>query len=273
MSLQNSFLINVFKILVFLIILEGLICQPNIGRWGIIDVDGGNIYKIFVSENLNFSTFQICQSNYFFSNFWKENGFVENMQASILLISIILLFKARVNFLHNKMISFFLTIKLLALIYYLGEEISWGQHILKWDTSEWFKIYNNQDETNLHNISNLFDQLPRTLVMIWCALVVPTTLFLVNRLKINKDILKILCPDKKLLTISIVLLIIIVPDLLIDKFDLHPGWTDLDGFRLNNYSYFYDMVSLNFIRLSELQELVFAYYFLIYSNSFKIKDI
>ena len=93
-------------------------------------------------------------------------------------------------------------------------------------------------QTNLHNISNLFDQLPRTLVMIWCTLVVPLTLFLINRIKINKDILKILCPDRKLLIISIILITIIVPDLLIDKFNLHPGWTDVNG-RLDNFSYFY----------------------------------
>ena len=84
--------------------------------------------------------------------------------------------------------------------------------------------------------------------------------FLINRININKDILKILCPDKKLLIISVILLIIIVPDLLIDKFDLHPGWTNLDGSRLNGYQYFYDMISFNFIRLSELQEFVFACY-------------
>lgn len=244
------------------------------GRLGIIDTDGTNLYEIYISENLKFAPFIFCENSIFFSNFWKENGFVENVQSFILLISIILLFKARKKLLRNKIISFFLTIKILALIYYLGEEISWGQHFFKWGTTEWFKIHNNQDETNLHNISNLFDQLPRTLVIIWCALVTPTTLFLINRLKINKDILKILCPDKKLLIISIILLIIIVPDLFIDKFDLHPGWTDLDGTpRLNNYSYFYDMISFNFVRLSELQELVFAYYFLVYSNSFKIKYI
>ena len=273
MIIKNSYLINAFKILLFLIILEGLICQPNIGRWGITDINGGNIYKVFITDNLKFSTFDFCQENYFFSNFWAENGFVENMQSLFLFISIILLFKARMNFLQNNIISLFLIIKIFALIYYLGEEISWGQHFFKWGTSEWFKIHNNQDETNLHNISNLFDQLPRTLVMIWCTLVVPLTLFLINRIKINKDILKILCPDRKLLIISIILIAIIVPDLLIDKFNLHPGWTDVDGSRLNSYSYFYDMISLNFIRLSELQEFVFSYYFFIYSNSFKNKNI
>ena len=273
MTIQNSFLISVFKILIFLIILEGLICQPNIGRWGVQNTDGIIIYEIYISENLKFAPFTFCENSIFFSNFWEESGFVENVQSVILLISIILLFKARKNFLRNKLISFFITVKIFALIYFLGEEISWGQHFFKWDTAEWFKIYNNQDETNIHNISNLFDQLPRTLVVIWCTLVVPVTLFFINRIKINKDILKILCPDRKILIISIILLIIIVPDLLIDKFDLHPGWTNLDGSRLNNYSYFYDMISFNFIRLSELQEFVFAYYFLIYSNSFKIKDI
>jgi hypothetical protein len=273
MSIQNSFLISAFKILIFLIILEGLVCQPNIGRWGIVDTDGSMLYEIYIFEDLRFSTFDFCQKSYFFSNFWNENGFVEIMQSLILLISIIFLFKARKNFLQNKMISIFLTIKILALIYYLGEEVSWGQHFFKWDSHEWFKIYNNQNETNLHNISNLFDQVPRTLVLIWCALIAPITLLAINYIKIDKNTLKILCPDKKLLIISISLLFLVVPDLLIDKFDLHPGWTDSNGFRLNNYSYFFDMISFNFIRLSELHELFFAFYFLIYSNSFKNKNI
>ncbi len=34
----------------------------------------------------------------------------------------------------------------------VGEEISWGQRIFKWQTPQWFCTYNTQCETNLHNL-------------------------------------------------------------------------------------------------------------------------
>ena len=58
---------------------------------------------------------------------------------------------------------------LLGLIYYFLEEISWGQYIFNWSTPYFFLNLNNQNETNFHNISNLFNQLPRNLVFIWSA--------------------------------------------------------------------------------------------------------
>ncbi len=58
-----------------------------------------------------------------------------------------------------------------------------------------------------------------------------------------------------------------LPDLVIDKFDLHPGWTDEIGTPIEN-AYFYDMISFNFLKLSELHEFIFASYFLFYSWSF-----
>ena len=111
-----------------------------------------------------------CQIN-FFEGILNENGFVENLQSVFLFFSIYYLIITFKKFSLNKIIRIFLTIKILALIYYLGEEISWGQHFFKWVSPEFFIINNNQAETNLHNISNLLDQLPRALVMIWCGLI------------------------------------------------------------------------------------------------------
>lgn len=64
----------------------------------------------------------------------------------------------------------------LACIYFAGEEASWGQHYLRWDTPESLKALNDQSETNLHNVSHWFDQKPRALVELWmvfAGLVVP----------------------------------------------------------------------------------------------------
>jgi len=64
----------------------------------------------------------------------------------------------------------------LACFYTAGEEHSWGQHFWGWETpDEWSKI-NRQHETNLHNVSPLFNMLPRTVLeiaILLCGLVLP----------------------------------------------------------------------------------------------------
>lgn len=50
--------------------------------------------------------------------------------------------------------------------YIAGEEASWGQHFLLWSTPETWGTLNDQNETNLHNVSSWFDQKPRTLLEI-----------------------------------------------------------------------------------------------------------
>lgn len=46
------------------------------------------------------------------------------------------------------------------------EEISYGQHIFKWETPEHWQEINDQNETNLHNTSAWFDQKPRLVLLI-----------------------------------------------------------------------------------------------------------
>ncbi len=61
-------------------------------------------------------------------------------------------------------------------IYFCGEEASWGQHYLHWNTPEAWAAVNDQKETNLHNISALLDQFPRlmlTLAALVGGVVVP----------------------------------------------------------------------------------------------------
>ena len=52
----------------------------------------------------------------------------------------------------------------LSLFYVAGEEISWGQNYLGWETPESWMSVNDQGETNLHNTSSWFDQKPRALL-------------------------------------------------------------------------------------------------------------
>ena len=65
-------------------------------------------------------------------------------------------------------LSGFLKTWLLILIagaaYFGLEEISYGQHMFGWGTADSWKALNDQDETNLHNVHALFDQVPRALL-------------------------------------------------------------------------------------------------------------
>ncbi|MEP1207062.1 MAG: hypothetical protein ABJM29_09855 [Rhizobiaceae bacterium] len=50
-------------------------------------------------------------------------------------------------------------------VYLAGEEASWGQHYFGWTTPDAWLDANDQQETNLHNISNVLDQLPRGILV------------------------------------------------------------------------------------------------------------
>ena len=210
----------------------------------------------------------ICKDIKFLNNFILENGPIENIQSILLLFSILTLLSLVNKIKFNKIIQVFIILKTLALIYYLGEEISWGQHFFKWNTPQLFNEINNQKETNLHNISNLFDQLPRSLVMIWCGFIPVIFYFLNKKFSYENYINLIILPKNKLLVVSFIFLFFFFPDFIVDKANLHPGWY-VDGKDVKEAVY-YDIFTFNFVeRLSEVHELIFCFYFFIYALSFK----
>ena len=71
-------------------------------------------------------------------------------------------------------------------------------------------------------------------------------------------------PNINLRFISILILVFVIPDLLIDKFSLAPGHPALNNNEIL-LNIFYEIISFNFIRLSELQELLFNFYILCHS--------
>ena len=197
---------------------------------------------------------------------WNENGFVEILQNIFLIFSIIyfLIFLKKSNLRSESLIYIlFLYFYLFGLIYYFFEEISWGQHLFKWESPKFFIEFNNQKETNLHNISNLLNELPRALLLIWCSF--SFLIFQLLRKKNNcEKFAYFIFPNRNLKNISLLLIIFITPDLIVDKFNLHPGHPI--GF--TTYIRFYEVVdffTFNFIRLSELHELIFDYYILTHS--------
>mgnify|MGYP006099938557 FL=1 len=218
-----------------------------------------------------------------FKNYWNENGIIEYSQVALLILAIYLFFSVRKFFYENdKFIYYLIIIKIIGLTYFLGEEMSWGQHIFKWESPDFFMNLNNQKEENLHNMSNFFDQIPRSLVLLWCCFSIITIKFVNKLRKVNKFLFIFINPNRNILLISLLLIFFLAPDFIIDKFDLHPGYKDslsydqiifdLKKGLFSTYmhdSLFYDLISFKFIRLSELHELIIAFYFFIHSYSLK----
>lgn len=97
-------------------------------------------------------------------------GLVENLTVAVLIPGILLglytFIKYRKSF-QPHWAAYWLLAWSFACIYFAGEEASWGQWYFEWATPESFSEINDQNETNLHNISTWLDQKPRTLVELW----------------------------------------------------------------------------------------------------------
>lgn len=98
----------------------------------------------------------------------SEGGPHEVLQFSFAFIAMILAFRCLFKIWPDKnpwliaWVAFFC----IGSIYIAGEEISWGQHIFKWEASGFWSEHNDQNETNLHNISSWLDQKPKLLLLI-----------------------------------------------------------------------------------------------------------
>jgi len=197
---------------------------------------------------------------------WNENGVIESFQILFLFIAIIyflkiLIFKIREK---NNLFYFILFFYFTCLLYYFFEEISWGQHFFGWRSPNFFIEHNNQNETNFHNISNLLDQLPRSLLSVWCSLSFVIIVFF-RKFNSNENYHIFILPTKKLKYISFLLLIFILPDLILDLF-IQPDYKTTLKINFTDIVIFF---SFNFIRLSEYQELLFTFYILNHSIYFK----
>ncbi len=97
-----------------------------------------------------------------------ENGPVETLQFLLLLpaalVAVWLLLDLK--FKPPVFLSLWALLAALGCFYVGGEEVSWGQHFLNWDTPAYWAALNDQEETNLHNTSAWFDQKPRLLLEI-----------------------------------------------------------------------------------------------------------
>lgn len=201
---------------------------------------------------------------------WNENGLVEILQVIFLIIALFYIFFLMYNKKfksESKIFNIFFYLYTIGIIYYLFEEISWGQHIFFWNTPEFFLNINNQNETNFHNTTNLLNEVPRTLLLVWCAFSF-MFFYLLRKLKKYNNFKIFILPNENLKKISLLLIIFVLPDVIVDKFNLHPGYP-IDWITEIRLYEVIDVLTFNFIRLSELHELIFNYYILVHAYYLK----
>jgi hypothetical protein len=102
-----------------------------------------------------------------------ERGLVELGTAVIVLPGFVLgllIFLHHRRSLPTRWLAVWMLLNALACLYIAGEELSWGQHLMGWETPEGWQAVNDQQETNLHNLDRIgpwLDQKPRTLLELW----------------------------------------------------------------------------------------------------------
>ncbi len=100
-----------------------------------------------------------------------ERGIIENM-APVLLVPAIFCGFMMLRYrraLPEPWIAVWFILHGLGALYFAGEEISWGQHFFSWETPETIRSLNDQNETNLHNMSSWLDQKPRVALWLWAV--------------------------------------------------------------------------------------------------------
>ena len=240
-----------------------------------------DFYFFECNYKMSYEKYTECKSQKFLYKYiWIENGLVENLQLVLLILAIVIIISSinNYNLKKNKIFKYFLIIKLFGLSFVFLEETSWMQHFLSYNTPEVVANINYQKEFNLHNISRIFNEIPRSLVLIWCCFG-PILYFLIKN-KIKEEMKIILLPSNRIIFISLILIFFTLPNIVVDKFNLL-GWNNLhlnyagnefnhsrhlifsplikEGFNL--YQLMIILFSSNYFRFSEFQELIFYYYF------------
>ena len=120
-----------------------------------------------------------------------ELGLVENLTVVMLLVALgytidtLLRFRGDLHWLPKA----FLAVYSLGAIYFAGEEASWGQHWIGWETGALFQEINDQGETNLHNTSVWLDRVPKgvlSLAVFLGGIVIPA-IYLFRKRPVNPD--------------------------------------------------------------------------------------
>ena len=176
----------------------------------------------------------------------SELGLVESLQAIFLLaafvVSTSLLLRRPAT---PRWIRTWIAAGVIGSLYVFFEEISYGQHYLNWNTPEYWQAINDQKETNFHNTSSWLDQKPRLILEIGViigGIIVPALRRF--RPQALPERFQPILPDSALFTTAVLAIIPRIYERVISMIGM-------DGWNL-------------FSRTSEVQELYFYYFILLY---------
>ena len=180
----------------------------------------------------------------------KEGGLVE-LGTPLLCVPAVIAGLFCIQHLKNlpaKWLMVWLMLVTAASFYFGGEEISWGQQLFYWQTPEYMQEINDQRETNIHNISSWFDQKPRILLELWVligGIFVPIKLLIRKRDYSYDEWRYWFWPGLKCLPTAIIAIGIKLPE----------RYRDFLGGDLPYHLH---------LRYSEMQEMFFAYFLMVY---------
>lgn len=161
---------------------------------------------------LNIFFIKYFNFDFYSESFQGETGIIENATFVILILGLVTSFfilkNLKYSVFYKKKFYFFFLIIFLGLLYFAGEEVSWGDHWFNWKTLDFFRSLNDQSETNLHNISSWFDQKPRSLLLFFIffgGIFYPTYLYLTKK-KITEKFHFLIVPTSCCLPTSLICL-------------------------------------------------------------------
>lgn len=97
----------------------------------------------------------------------SELGVIENLTVLLCLVAVYLsvkCYKIAGSLPCSQLFKAFFIFFAVGSFVLAGEEASWGQHYFGWESTEYMVANNIQKETNLHNLSNGAEQLPKILL-------------------------------------------------------------------------------------------------------------
>ena len=172
---------------------------------------------------------------------YHESGAIEWVTVAFLLVGIVAALGA-LRFAAGRgarWLRAWVVLLLLGAVYFAGEELSWGQHVFQWSTPEQWQRLNDQQETNLHNVHALFDQLPRALLTLGAlvgGIAVPLyRRYSAQRLRLLSDQDDDawpywLWPTWACLPVSVAVIVVSPFDKLVESFgDAAPDWLYMKG--------------------------------------------
>lgn len=182
----------------------------------------------------------------------SETGVVENLTVVFLVIAIIQLLRYACGYFKtipgfDKLI---LVVLVLGSTYFAGEEMSWGQHWIGFQTPGNYGALNYQGEMNLHNLEHgffkmMFDRLPRALITLGIFAV---GIVLPFRRSLLPQRLQRYIPGKELLFISLLAVFVTVPNKIMRLATSGQSGFDAGEMKELYIALFILMFSLHFLR-------------------------